>query len=98
MKSYRQGDILFVECEEIPAAARQRKDGIVARGEVTGHTHRLAGGTAMLMICAGIAYINAQTEAYVRHDEHKEIILPPGKYRIKRQREYTPNGWRQVTD
>lgn len=31
-------------------------------------------------------------------DTHETIEIPPGKYQIRRQREYVPNGWRKVHD
>ena len=31
-------------------------------------------------------------------DTHAPIHLPPGEYRLRRQREYTPEGWRRVED
>ena len=40
---YRQGDVYFKPIRKIPAGpAKKRKDGAVAYGEVTGHSHRLA--------------------------------------------------------
>ncbi len=34
----------------------------------------------------------------LRHEEHPAVPLPPGRYEVRRQREYTPEGWRQVED
>lgn len=31
-------------------------------------------------------------------DTHETLEIPAGKYQIRRQREYTPEGWRQVAD
>lgn len=36
--------------------------------------------------------------AQVVHDEHAPITLPPGNYRVVRQREYAPEQIRQVAD
>ena len=42
------------------------------------------------------------TEALLRHlrghDTHKTIVIPPGIFEIRRQREHTPKGWRRVED
>ncbi len=95
----RQGDLLFLPVSEIPSDAKVQEDGIIARGEATGHTHRIrAGQQAALMIAAGMAYIQARAETVIEHEEHAEVILPPGLFIVKRQREYTPQGWRQVAD
>lgn len=32
------------------------------------------------------------------HDTHESIMFEPGIYEVRRQREYTPEGWRQVQD
>ena len=36
--------------------------------------------------------------AAVTHDEHATIMLPPGAYRVIRQREYAPEEVRYVAD
>jgi hypothetical protein len=96
---YRQGDLLFVEASIPGHGAEQVDDGIVARGEVTGHTHRIRPGTqAALLIAAGIAYIRALQETPIDHEEHDTVILPVGDWQVIRQREYQPDGWRQVED
>lgn len=96
---YRQGDLLFVATDEIPNDAKEQKDGVIARGETTGHMHRISDGArAALMMAAGMAYVRAMQEADIVHDEHATITLPVGDYQVVRQREYTPDGWRQVAD
>lgn len=32
------------------------------------------------------------------HDTHEPIMFEPGVYEVRRQREHTPEGWRQVAD
>ena len=32
------------------------------------------------------------------HDTHESIMFAPGIYEVRRQREHTPEGWRQVAD
>ena len=96
---YRQGDLLFVQVTNIPTEAIEQKDGIIAKGEITGHMHRIQQQQkAMLMIAAGIAYIKALQETEIVHEEHNTIILPPGEWEVRRQQEYEPSGWRQVVD
>ncbi len=95
----RQGDLLFVRCESIPADAARAVDGVIARGEGSGHSHRLrAGRGRMLFIAAGVAYVRARYRAMIDHEEHGTVTLPPGAYKVTRQREYEPTGWRQVAD
>ena len=97
----RQGDILFVPVEAIPEDAKEQKDGIIARGEFTGHAHAVRPSAQVaMMVAANIAYINAMVEeAKIDHQEHNTISLPAGNfYASKRQRVYTPDGWRMVAD
>lgn len=32
------------------------------------------------------------------HDTHETLLVPPGSYEIRRQREYTPEGFRRAQD
>ena len=99
MNMYRQGDLLFVEIKNIPKDAQHQKDGIIAKGEVTGHSHRIRQQQqAVLLVAAGIAYIKALRDTEIDHEEHNTIILPSGNWEVKRQQEYEPSGWRQVLD
>ena len=48
-------------------------------------------------------FLRIVTEARLTHEEHAAIALPPGLYRVVRQREYAPGwegaaGWREVDD
>lgn len=95
----RQGDLLFVQINKLPDGAVEDKTGVIARGEATGHTHRLrAGRGRQLLWAAGVAYIRALHKAYVDHEEHGTDVLPPATWQVIRQREYEPEGWRQVND
>lgn len=102
MEMHRQGDILFVRVNEneIPEDAREQKDGVVAKGEVTGHHHRIKpGAVATLLVAANMAaWIRAKGDTDIVHEEHDTITLPPGDWEVRRQREYEPAGWRQVAD
>lgn len=102
---YRHGDVIIRSVDtEIPADAvpiRDRNDGrmVLAYGEVTGHAHVVTGDADLYEVPAelverGIAEIEKYLEvhsggAIVVHDEHATITLPPGRYAIVRQREYT---------
>jgi hypothetical protein len=83
---------------------------VLARGEVTGHRHRFRLEDAVAMFRDdGLArdipaelYIGhikvADAGATLLHEEHSEIALPPGTYRIRRQREWTASDARVVAD
>lgn len=95
----RQGDLLFVKVDDIPQKTEIKKDGVIAEGEVTGHKHRISDATKATLLVSGlVAYVRALKETEVVHEEHKTITLPPGNWQVIRQREYEPDGWRQVSD
>jgi hypothetical protein len=103
---YRQGDVLLIPVESLPArldpVARDEGRVVLAYGEVTGHAHAIEEqeaalfrepyGTAVFMRVLGNAAVA------VTHDEHDTVMIPPGWYRVVRQREYSPEEIRDVED
>ena len=89
---WRQGDVFIDRVAAIPreAADRPLPHTVLAHGEVTGHSHRVA-DPASLFAGDGCFYLDIPGEtARVVHDEHGTILLDRGVYRVWRQREYTP--------
>ncbi len=97
---WRQGDVLIETVAEIPVSARQREGApILVMGEATGHAHRVEDAeTAVIWEYAGSLFLEALVETRIVHDEHGPITLPPGKYHIWQQREYTPEDFRVIRD
>ena len=98
----RQGDVLLVPVRSIPKSvvAQKIKGRIVlAHGEVTGHAHTVDARRATLVIAeGGVTYLTVEQLTEVRHQEHAPVTLQPGKYKVVRQREYTPEAIRNVAD
>lgn len=109
-----QGDILILPTHEIPgrAAAVPREGGrlIVTHSE-TGHHHVIDRPRVDMWADPSdplVAWLEVHGEESLPqvaelvherpHDTHETIGLPPGIYEVRRQREYTPAGWRQVMD
>lgn len=108
-----QGDLLIRRISGIPQGATQlaAQAGkfVVAHSE-TGHNHVIAERPNVLMFTTGdpmVSYLQVieatdATETLLEHlrgyDTHETIKIPPGNYEIRRQREYTPEGWRRVED
>lgn len=103
-----QGDVAFVRVSEIPAGAKLLgKVGgriIVAHSE-TGHHHVAVAEKIRLfgvddpMVC----YLSNESEyADIVHersfDTHETVRLLGGCWKIIRQRESAPEGWRMVQD
>ena len=107
MKMFRQGDVLLIQVNSIPAnavACEVKGDVILAYGEVTGHAHRLKAGTVKPLAKGGVwepraeRFIQALEGAELIHEEHSTITLPAGNYRVVQQREYHPEEIRNVAD
>jgi hypothetical protein len=93
MKAYRQGDVSIMAVDRVPKQARKvRGELVLARGEVTGHAHRIVEGRAFLYrLATGILYLRVLSEfAKLYHEEHEDILLPKGDYEVRRQREFDP--------
>lgn len=97
---WRQGDVLIAANEKIPTDAKLLPTPILARGEITGHSHRIAEvNAAECWELDGQLYLKVIAEsATVIHDEHKPITLPRGIYRVWLQREYSPQEIRRIVD
>jgi hypothetical protein len=101
---WRQGDIYFVKIEyDVPDESRPVRDGVIAKGETTGHAHRLAPSSmesgALLYLVARSMFLRApQAGAKIVHDEHHTIDLPKGLYAVVPQQEFDGLRWRQVLD
>lgn len=106
MNLYRQGDVMIAQVEEIPAGLNpvplDNGRVILAYGEVTGHAHAVVGDVE-LFAPDDVAeleerFMRVEQEAKVVHEEHGTITLPPGDYRVQRQREYAPEAPVWVAD
>lgn len=89
----RQGDVLLVEAPDgLPdgsQALEQSGSIVLAHGEATGHAHRVDESSATLFRApGGIGYLQVRTETSLLHEEHRAVPIPPGTYRVIRQREY----------
>lgn len=93
----RQGDLLFVRVDDAPDGETV-KSRVLAEGEATGHAHRLRAGRGRVVQTAAMLYVLNRYRAYVDHEEHETVVLPPGAWEVRRQREYEPEGWRRVAD
>lgn len=103
MEIHRQGDVVIESHEAVPPDATPIQfDGVLARGEATGHAHRL-------LNVERVHFFRGRDEALwftvepgggpLVHEEHGPHSFVPGRaYRVHIQREYEPDGWRRVTD
>lgn len=97
-----QGDVNFrTSKKSLPNSAKKITDGILAKGEVTGHAHRLADLEAAELYDLGegtMLLIVGENGVSIQHEEHTTVSLPAGRYEVVIDREYSDEGERPVAD
>lgn len=88
-----QGDITFVPVTDELTGDKEKHSGtfIVGYGEATGHHHKVTVSDPADMEVVRVAdgfILRLKSEGLVTHEEHKEIRLAPGTYRVGHEREY----------
>lgn len=89
----RQGDLLFIrrQLATIRLGTPAEKDGdtvILARGEVTGHAHRVAAEAVRASREeTNRIFLEITKDVEVTHEEHDPVKLTPGVWEVRRQRE-----------
>ena len=94
----RQGDLLIIRIASMPQDVVRQTSRILAEGEATGHMHELDKGEVYEK--DGTLYFKVEEDSTttLNHPEHKAVTFDPGTYKVIRQREYEPQGWRYVAD
>lgn len=86
----QQGDVLIGQCE-IPKEAKEINTNVLQEGEHTGHAHRLFEGEFKVFETpTKEKYLRIVTPTMLRHEEHKQISLSPGDYKIGIVEQYDP--------
>lgn len=108
-----QGDLYIRRIPSIPNDAKpvnaDKGQFVVAHSE-TGHNHVIEASPNVQLFTTGdpmISYLQVieatdKAETVIKHlrsfDTHESIKIPAGTFEIRRQREYSPEGWRRVED
>ena len=102
---YRHGDVIVQAVDSIPEDAREARHLVLAEGELTGHAHRITEKDAATVYEPDfrgeqrVLFLHVTAEsATLTHEEHGPIRLPSGRYRVWRQREYSPKQILRVRD
>lgn len=98
---YYQGDVAFIKIGDKKKYGKDKGDlkaksengrYILARGEKTGHMHTVDAESATLYSGLfngrNVLVVNEATE--VVHNEHAPLLLEPGEYEVRMQRQYVP--------
>ena len=108
-----QGDFVIIRLNRLPESNLEpvKAEGnfyVVAHSE-TGHNHVMERTNVEAFVAAGTKevdlyemFLSVKEPTEINHlrsfDTHESILVPPGDYVIKRQREYTPEGFRRAAD
>lgn len=82
----QQGDVILTRCEKL-SGARKPHSLTLALGEATGHHHTVV-GEATAYIIDDIVYLDVDGDATLTHQEHGNIKLDTGTYRMSKVYEY----------
>lgn len=88
--AFRQGDLLFVKIDKLPnnVAPRKEKNNVLRQGE-HGGIHYVENAEIYETKLGDIYLVNEKGEIVIKHTtNHKDLILPPGIYEMRVQREY----------
>jgi hypothetical protein len=105
-----QGDILIRRIGALPAKAEpitnETNRHIITHSE-TGHHHTITAPPSVLQLFGAgdplVSYMRVDAKSVtLKHersfDTHEPITITPGIYEVRRQREWSPEGWRRVED
>ncbi len=97
-----QGDVFIRRIDALPggleAVPRDNGRVVLAYGEVTGHAHAIAEPTAELFVAPerskedellNVRFLRIMRTSTLAHEEHAAIVLPPGLYEVRQQRQWT---------
>lgn len=88
----RHGDVGLILAELPDGAVEQHRNGdvILAFGEATGHAHRIADDQASIWVIGNEKYLVTKAPSILDHEEHGQVTVPPGVYRIAIEEDYQP--------
>lgn len=100
-----QGDILIQRVEELPKGLKAEDTNVVAHSE-TGHHHiatqakvyTAPDGMTLYMQAIGKSIDLEHKRPYDTHETIRLLTKPGDVFKVRRQREHTPEGWRRVED
>lgn len=86
---YQHGDVVLV-VKPMPDDLTKLSTKVIQEGESTGHAHRLHTQSAEIWEHpkTKARHLRIVEPSALRHEEHKEIMLPPGEYEVRIVREF----------
>lgn len=103
-----QGDILIMRVDSLPEGVVEvpaENGKVIVTHSETGHHHVMDATKVKMfklpdsiMDCLLVVEDQAALEHLRSFDTHEPIMFDQGTYQVRRQREYTPEGFRRVED
>jgi hypothetical protein len=109
-----QGDFVIIRVDSIPEGLEEIKvtNTVVVAHSETGHDHVMVlerPGTVQAFKDSKTSEVDlyemfllVSEPTPIEHkrawDTHETLLVPPGRYKIRRQREYIPQGFRRAAD
>lgn len=87
MEYFQTGDLLYFKTDILPKDLEEIKTGVILHSDTTGHNHKVH-GAKLLKDKDGTMYISTSDLAVLTHEEHKDLALPAGNYRVQIVKEY----------
>jgi len=108
-----QGDFLILRIDTLPTnveriAPNESNHYVVAHSE-TGHNHVMVADRVTAYKTTGTKdvdlyemFLSVEAPTEINHlrsfDTHETLLVPPGNYTVRRQREYVAEGFRRAQD
>jgi len=112
-KMAAQGDFIIIRIDSIPSDVEKLeadKNGhyVIAHSE-TGHNHVMTMERVQAFKPKNVEdrdlyelFLSVEQPTEINHlrsfDTHETLLVPAGNYRVRRQREYVPEGYRRAAD
>lgn len=104
-----QGDMMLIRIASLPTSAKPAKaenGAYILTHSETGHHHIVMERPDVKFFSAMDEFrsylVVENTPAVLEHlrptDTHESLQIAPGIYEVRRQREYSPAGWRRAAD
>ena len=100
----RQGDVCLVRCRKPSKSTlgqpQELEHGriVLTHGEATGHAHAIEGLAELYGPESATRHLHMLKGGRLLHEEHAPLEIPPGWWKVLRQREYADGYIRRVAD
>lgn len=92
----RHGEVLLLPVASVPKGKSTKVHECIVGHSETGHHHVLESDSVFDQIVAtnGDLFVDLDTPTPLRHrkgfDQHRELTVPPGPWKVLRKKEYAP--------